>query len=104
MVSMRVVKTQIFSDEFLIANSASAPCERPIQFFCIDVTRSGHAVRSVSIASKSASEYLVIRNAHSGISLSTTCESQRSQRASFTCSLAITVMQPVHQFTFEKRR
>ncbi len=46
----------------------------------------------------------MIRNAHSGISFSCTGESQRSQTPSFTCSLAITVRQPVHQFTFEKRR
>ena len=45
-----------------------------------------------------------MRNAHSGISLSTTGDSQRSQVPSLTCSLAITVKQPVHQFTLLKRR
>ena len=45
-----------------------------------------------------------MRKAHSGISRSTTTDSHRSQRPSFTCSLAMTVRQLGHQFTLEKRR
>ena len=45
-----------------------------------------------------------MRNAHSGCSLSITADSQRSHLPSFTCSLAMTVRQPVHQFTLLKRR
>src|SRR2546423_11062546 len=43
-----------------------------------------------------------IRNAHSGISLSRTVESHRSHFPSTTCSFAMTVRQPVHQFTRER--
>ena len=65
--------------------------------------RSGHSV-SWSSAWRRSSLLRVMRKAHSGIWRSTTGESQRSQRPSFTCSLAMTVRQPVHQFTLLNRR
>ncbi len=46
-----------------------------------------------------------MRKAHSPMAFSTTGELQRSQMlSSITCSLAMTVMQPVHQLAFPWRR
>jgi hypothetical protein len=46
-----------------------------------------------------------MRKAHSGWIRSTTGEPQRSQRSSSTtCSLAMTVWQPVHQLALPWRR
>ncbi len=101
-VSMRVVKTRMDRPSEVL-NSASAPSLLPIQFRWAEVMRSGQAV-SPSRAWRRSSLVRVMRNAHSGIWRSTTGESQRSQRPSFTCSLAMTVRQPVHQFTLLNRR
>jgi len=100
---MRVVKTRIRRLLHWTWKSASTPSLRPIQLRWAATMRSGQAV-SWSSARRRSSEFRVMRKAHSGICRSTTGESHRSHRPSFTCSLAMTVRHPVHQFTREKRR
>ena len=101
-VSTRVVNTSIAAWSGT-ANATSAPTLLPIQLRCIVVTRSGHSVRPSSPSSRSWANAVILK-AHSGMTFSTTSDSHRSQWSSTTCSFAMTVLQPVHQFALPSRR
>src|SRR5260370_21816945 len=75
---MRVVKTSIgsASTTSATANFNFAPCDFPIQFRCIKMTRSGHPPSSSFKSSSSWSEYAVVFRNHCSISRDSTSRSE----------------------------
>ena len=95
-MSGRVVKTSIASSPDL--KVTRAPCERPIQFRCMDLTFSGQSSRSRSSTRRSA--YAVIRIIHCRRLRRKTGKLPRSLRPSaVTSSFDSTVPRPGHQLT-----
>ncbi len=97
-VSTRVVKHERVSPIPSSGNDTSIPSLRPIQFFCMVRTRSGHP-SSRSISSRSRSAYRRIRKNHCSSLRRLTVLPQRSQTPEATCSFASTVLQDGHQLT-----
>ena len=93
-VSGRVVNTMIVSSLSSTENSISAPCDLPIQFFCIVLTISVQS-RS-SVASSISSAYAVIRKNHCLRFFFTTGLPQRQHLPPSTCSFASTVWSVSH--------
>jgi hypothetical protein len=101
-VSGRVVKTVIRWPPG-VANTSSAPSDRPIQFVWRRRVEADQS--SVSRLARSRSAYCVIRKNHcSSTRCSTFTSGWRSQKPLMTCSLASTVLQAGHQFTAPRLR
>ncbi len=104
-VSGRVVYTVTGSSRPSMANSTSAPVERPIQLRCMLMTLEGQVPSRVSRSSSSRSAYSVIRKYHWVSFFLTTLAPERSEVPSgSTCSLASTVWSTGSQLTSESLR
>ena len=97
-VSGLVVNTLIDSSKSLIFKLNSAPCDLPIQFFCIALTFAGQSPISLSPSSNSSAYSEILKNHWFKFFCSTT-ESHLSHSPSITCSFARTVLQELHQLT-----
>ena len=97
-VSGLVVKTSIFFSDPSISNTISQPNDLPIQFFCINLTFSGHPVSLSRSLRSSLEKFVILKNHCESFFLSTTAL-ERQPFPFITCSLAKTVFSIGSQFT-----
>ena len=102
-VSGLVVNTSIFSLDELILNVISQPKDLPIQFFCINLTFSGHPLK-LSKSSKSSLENFVIFKNHCDNFFLSTGALDLQPLPLITCSFAKTVCSIGSQFTYVSLR